>query len=260
MVRTFEYVPYPYLLRVNADGFLNRDITASLDSVGIYWGSPITVDETATAELDVFPILQSSADSWTSDDLARVTYVDYEVPAEGTEPHLLAVALNGQFASHFAGRPAPGSAPPPAAEPDDDAAAENAPGPSRVPLEESPETRLVLIGNAEFLSDFVARSIGQLEGGFFVENLRFVENLIDWATLDNEMIGIRSRGLVSRRLEPVDKGTEIVIESVNYLIPTVILLVVAVMLYWKRRNEPPMFETGMEPGRPDGLSAKRSQT
>jgi len=260
MVRTFDYVPYPYLVRVNADGFLNRDITASLDSVGIYWGSPVFVDEAATGELEVFPILQSSEASWTSDDLARVAFVDYEVPAEGTEPHLLAVALSGQFASHFAGRPAPGGAPPPAAETEDDDAAEEAPGPARVPLEESPETRLVLVGNAEFLSDFVARSIGQLEGGFFVENLRFVENLIDWTTQDNEMIGIRSRGLVSRRLEPVDKATEIVIELLNYLIPTVILLIVAGTLYWKRRHEAPMFESRISPGRPEGLSAKRSQT
>ena len=74
------------------------------------------------------------------------------------------------------------------------------PSPPPIPLEESPDTRLVVVGNSAFLSDLVARSLGQIEGGFFVENLRFVENLIDWVSLDSDMMKIRSRGLVSRRL------------------------------------------------------------
>ena len=83
---------------------------------------------------------------------------------------------------------------------------------------------MVVVGNSAFLSDFVARSLGQTDGGFFVENLRFVENLIDWVSLDNDMMEIRSRGLVSRRLATVDKSTEMTIEVINYVVPVVALV------------------------------------
>jgi ABC-2 type transport system permease protein len=242
-MRTWTLAPYPYLVQVRDDGFLDSNITASLDSVGIYWGSPLRVDEAAMGEtLEVLPILQSSDLSWTSDDLGQVAYVDYEVPTEGTEPQLLAVALTGRFPSFFAGRSAPGGegdnvTPPDSGEED----ASEPVRPVGVPLEESPETRLVVIGNAEFLSDFVAQSIGQMDGGFFVENLRFVENMIDWAALDNDLVGIRARGLASRRMNRMGPGTEATVEVASWIVPIGLLAVLGFYLHWKRRSAVPMF-------------------
>jgi ABC-2 type transport system permease protein len=243
-MRTWTLAPYPYLVQVREEGFRNSEITASLDSVGIYWGSPLKIDEEAVGDLEVMPILESSDRSWTSDDLASVGFVDYEVPSEGTEPHLLAAALSGRFKSFFAERPVPGQAPEeeddPAGEDADEAGAEEPEAPSKVALQESPETRLIVIGNAEFLSDFVARALATVDGGFFIENLRFAQNLIDWAGLDNDMLGIRARGLVSRRLERVGKGEEVFIETVNYVVPVFLLAALGVYLHWRRRHAPPL--------------------
>lgn len=223
-MRTWAMAPYPYLVQVREDGFLNADVTASLDAVGIYWGSPLRVDESVAPGLERIPLLQSSDRSWTDDDVGKVGFVDYQVPEEGTEPYLLGLALAGKFESYFADRPVPT----PEVE-------EGEAAPPTVTLEESPPTRLVVIGNAEFLSDFVARALAQVDGGFFLENLRFAQNVIDWVGLDNEMLEIRSRGLSSRRLERVEESTKSVVEIVNYLIPLVILLVVAFWLHWRRR-------------------------
>lgn len=243
-MRTWTLAPYPYLVQVREDGFRNSEITASLDAVGIYWGSPLQIDEDATADLEVMPILESSDRSWTNDDLAATALVDYEVPSEGTEPHLLAVALSGRFKSYFAERPVPGQGPDEEGDSGSEGAAEaeeEAPEPpSRVALQESPETRLIVIGDAEFLSDFVARALATVDGGFFIENLRFAQNLIDWAGLDNEMLGIRARGLVSRRLERVGKGEEVFIETVNYVVPAVLLAALGAYLHWRRRHTPPL--------------------
>jgi ABC-2 type transport system permease protein len=241
-IRTWSLAPYPYLVQVREDGFLNRDVTASLDSVGIYWGSPLTVDESVNEETEAMPLLQSSARSWTNADLGAVSYVDYEVPVEGTEPQLLAVALSGRFKSYFADR-LPEPEEPPVSDPDSGETVEDdeAPDVARsLPIVESPETRLAVIGNAEFLSDFVARSLGQLDGGFFVENLRFVENLIDWVGLDSEMLGIRSRGLASRRLERIEPRSQVSIEAVNYLVPVLALFGLAAHRYWRRRSTTPL--------------------
>jgi ABC-2 type transport system permease protein len=251
-VRTWTMAPYPYLVQVREDGFADRDITASLDSVGIYWGSPLAVDESATGDdVEVLPILRSSELSWTSDDLGQVAYVDYEVPEEGLEPRLLAVALSGRFDSYFKDRPAPGAESPPAPDvPGDESAPDDEEEPARpvsVPLERSPETRLIVIGNAEFLSDFVARSIGQMEGGFFTENLRFAENLIDWSSLDNDMLEIRARGLVSRRLNRMSEGMEATIEAVSWIIPVGLLAALAVFVFWQRRNAVPLLQAPTSP-------------
>jgi ABC-2 type transport system permease protein len=238
MMRTWTLAPYPYLVQVREDGFLNPEVTASLDAVGIYWGNPITVDEERTGDaLQVLPLLQSSERSWTSDDVSKAAFVEYEVPQE-TATHLLAAAVTGRFTSYFADRPAPGDGPPAAEGADDPAGSDASRGPTRVALERSPETRLVVVGNAQFLSDFVARALAQVDGGFFIENLRFVQNLIDWVSLDNDMLRIRSRGMVSRRLERVGEGTQVAVEAFNYAAPVLILFVVGAWLHWRRRQTP----------------------
>jgi len=234
MMRTLTMAPYPYLVQIRDDGFLQRDITATLDAMGIYWGSPLTVDDAAVGEREVIPILRSSAASWTNDDVSQAAFVDYVVPEEGLERQLLAVAQSGRFTSYYKDRPAPQPEP---VEPVADELA-TPPPPPVLTLTESPDTRLIVVGNGEFVNDFVARAIGQLEGGFFVENLTFLQNLIDWTGQDSDMIGIRARGLASRRLDAVDKSTEITIEVVNYAIPLLLLLALGLWQFWKRKNAP----------------------
>lgn len=227
-LRTWELEPYPYLVQVREDGLLNRDVTARLDSVGIYWGSPLVVEQEKAKGLEVLPLLQSSTRSWTNDDLNRVGFIEYEVPQEGTEPHLLAAAFGGRFKSYFAERGAPAA----------EGGASGRPG--IVSLEESPETRLVVVGNSEFLSDFVARALARVDGGFFVENLRFVQNLIDWVSLDNDMLDIRSRGLVSRRLRRLGSGQETLIENMSYAVPLIVLIGLGAYLRFRRRQTAPL--------------------
>ena len=233
MIQTWRMEPYPYLVEVRDEGLLNRQITSGLDSVGIYWGSPVTVDDERTADLEVTEILKSSSRSWTDDDPSRVSYVDYRVPQEGTEPHLLAVSLSGRFPSYFRDRERPGST--------EDGSEGDEPGsrPAEVALEQSPDTRLVVIGDAAFVSDLVARALG-LDSGFFASNLAFVQNLIDWINLDNDMLSIRSRGTGVRRLDRIDRGTEVTVEIVNYAIPIFALLVWGTRRYWRRRHATPL--------------------
>lgn len=230
-MRTWTMAPYPYLIRVQDDGFVNRDVTASLDSVGVYWASPVSVAPELPDGIQALPILKSSSRSWTDDDLGKVSFVDYTVPQEGTKPWNLAVALSGSFTSYFAAKPVPGAA----AE-----AAEDAGNPYDAPsqsvtLAQSPQTRLVVVGDAAFLSDMIARSLGS-DDSFFIENLRFAENLIDWVSLDNEMLEIRSAGVRSRRLEPTDRRTEVTLEAAGYLIPLAFLILLGILRQRRRKQ------------------------
>jgi ABC-2 type transport system permease protein len=234
MMRTWRMAPYPYLVEVREEGLAGQGIVAGLDAVGIYWGSPVEVDGSDTADLEVTTVLQSSERSWTDGDLTQVGYVDYVVPEEGTRPSTLSVALQGKFKSFYAGKEIPAaSAPVPGEEPAEAT-------PDEVALEESPETRLLVVGNAEFLSDFVAQALGGLDGGFFVQNLRFLENAIDWMTLDNDMMQIRARGNVTRHLERTERATQVTLETANYLIPSLVLLGLAAIRFWRRRQVMPL--------------------
>jgi ABC-2 type transport system permease protein len=238
-LQTWTMAPYPYLVQVRDEGFADPDITSTLDSVGVYWSSPLTVDTEKTGDLEVLPILRSSDRSWTDSNTAQAAYVDYTVPDEGTEPRLLAVALSGKFESYFANREVPVPEPP---ESDEENGEETAlPEPTTVALKESPETRLIVVGDSAFLSDFVARTIGQVDGSFFVENLRFVENVIDWANLDSDMMAIRARGLVSRRLDRTTRSTEIAIEALSYVVTLLLLGALAMNVRWRRKNAAPEY-------------------
>jgi hypothetical protein len=236
MLQTWRMEPYPYLVEVRDEGLLNRQITARLDAVGIYWGSPVQVDAERAGDLEVIEILKSSPMSWTDDDLTRVGYVDYEVPDEGTEPQILAVSLSGTFSSYFKNRE------PPSASDDGEAAEEDAAPATEVALEQSPDTRLVVIGDAAFVSDLVARALS-LDTGFFQSNLAFVQNLIDWLNLDNDMLSIRSRGTGVRRIARIERASEVTIEVVNYVIPLFALLAWGSHRLWRRRNAAPIVAT-----------------
>lgn len=234
-MRTWTLQPYPYLIAVQQEGFVNREVTGGLDAVGIYWGSPVRAAADTAHEAAVYELLRSSSRSWIDADLSRIGFVDYTVPDSGLAPRLLAVAMSGQFRSYYADRAPPrlsGS----------DSLRTAAP-----PLERSPETRLTVIGNAAFLSDLVAGLLSQPDGGFFLQNLRFVQNLIDWSTLDNDLVSIRSQGGRAPRLSRLEKPTEVALETVNYLVPAAFLVLLGMGRFVARRRTRPV--TGPAPAR-----------
>jgi len=238
-LRRLRYEPYPYLVRVTGKGLVERQVAGDLDSVGLYWASPITLDAQEQEGLRAIELLRSSDRSWTDPEAQHAIDVirnGYEVPAEGTEARLLGVALSGEFPSYFAGKEPPRPQPSGEEGSDDEKTAEA----TEVPLERSPDTRLVVVGSAEFLSDFVATMLGTLEGGFFDENLVFVQNLIDWVNLDNDMLTIRSRGAGVRRLAQVATGTEKTIELLSYVAVLAALVSLAVYRTWRRRTSLPL--------------------
>ena len=63
---------------------------------------------------------------------------------------------------------------------------------------------------------------------------------IDWVSLDNDMLEIRTRGLASRRLASPGKGAQMTIETLAYVIPIVLLIGLALNTYWRRKNTVPM--------------------
>ncbi len=236
-IQTWSLRPYPYLVEVREAGLRSRAITARLDAVGIYWGSPIEVLPEAAKRLRVTPILASSERSWTDDDPEHVARVDYTVPA-GARSRLVATALQGTFESFFAGKPAPPVA--------GDSTRRD------VPLARSPETRLVVVGNAEFVSDLVAGAFGRQSSGLYLQNLGFVQNVVDWMNLDDDLVAIRTRPSAARPIRRLSRSAQVAIETTNYVIPLLVLAAFGLARQGRRRRVRPLVAVGRAAAGPEG--------
>ncbi|MCK5255538.1 MAG: hypothetical protein KAQ81_05905, partial [Deltaproteobacteria bacterium] len=97
-------------------------------------------------------------------------------------------------------------------------------------IKESPETQIVVIGNSRFISD---NFLSQFKG-----NQLFLLNIVDWLTLGEQLIGIRSRGATDRPLKETTEYMKTLIKSLNMFgVPLVLILYGLLLFYLRRRKK-----------------------
>jgi ABC-2 type transport system permease protein len=241
-VQELRMVPYPLWVDVRSSGMAEGDVVVSgLPSVTLQWASPLELEEQKGVESTV--LLQSSEEAWTKattevqPDFGAHPEHGFAVPAaDQMKRRPLAVTLRGVFSSAFEGKASPllggGGGKPPPEQKDDK---RSGPKGSSV-LERSPESaRLAVVGSSDFISDDVltiARQTGP-------NNLQLLQNLVDWAVADVDLLSIRSRGTFARTLEPLDDGARGRWELINYALVVVALgLLVGGVFIRRRRLEP----------------------
>jgi ABC-2 type transport system permease protein len=133
---------------------------------------------------------------------------------------LLGVAVEGRFPSYFQGKDSPLLQ---AAQQDKNSPAPQKPeaAPRQVAgvIDRSPESaRIILFGSSDFLSD----QTGQQDLGA----LQLVNNSLDWALADPGLLSIRGRGYYARTLVPLSRETQAGVESLDYGLTLLGLLLV----------------------------------
>ena len=118
----------------------------------------------------------------------------------------LAVSIEGRFDSFFADKQAPSAL-------------------SKID-ESSADGRLIVVGSATFAEDSLLNLSASLSGDVGLLNLRFVQNMADWAVEDLDLLEIRSRGSESRVLRPLGEDGERVWEFINYGFALIALVIV----------------------------------
>ena len=245
-VQELQAIDYPYFIDVRADGMASGNaMIANLPAVTLNWTSPVRVDETANAEREVTTLLQSTAESWTSNSTNiqpdSEQYPEFGFPLgeeRGTQP--LAVSIIGSFSSFFAGKESPLNAPP-AADANAQAPQPTPAAPSTGTIEQSPATaRLVVIGSGDFLNDTVFTISSQLAPERYLNSLQFMQNAVDWAVEDLDLLTIRSRGTSSRVLEPLTPDEQSMWEFANYGFALVALVFIGLWWASRRRAEQPI--------------------
>lgn len=206
---TRERLEYPYWPRVEPDGMAEgHPVTARLPRVGLFWCGAL-LEREAPPGVERTDLLQSSERSWLVPPLADLAIDAENLSAQATEllvrgggrRHALAAALTGPLPSAFAaGAPEPhdpvawavhqravreavqaGEEPPAFELGTTDEAVTSA----------EREARVVIVADTDWLAD---------GNTFTPESRLFLENLVDWLSLEHDLMAIRSRIPQSRRI------------------------------------------------------------
>ena len=94
-------------------------------------------------------------------------------------------------------------------------------------LTESPETRMVVAADADFISDRNVRG---------TDNLAFFLNMVDWLSQDEALIAIRSKQVSPRPLKEISAGTKKLVKYGNtFGLPVLVILFGVVRWQIRRR-------------------------
>jgi ABC-2 type transport system permease protein len=247
-VTEIQAINYPFFVDVRPDAMdTGNPIQANLPAVTMNWVSPVVVDEAKNEGREVSTLLRSSPNSWLRTDVNiqpdLQLYPEQGFPIEGTQQsYPLAVAVQGSFDSYFRDKASPLSE---TAAEDGDSMLESE-GPAEDTsgvgtIDRSPDTsRLVVIGSAEFLNDFVFNLSAALSADLYLNSLQFAQNSVDWSVEDLSLLGIRSRGTSTRVLSPLVQNTQSFWEGLNYVLAVLALAAIAIVWQMSRRREKPM--------------------
>jgi gliding-associated putative ABC transporter substrate-binding component GldG len=201
----FRYtLPYPFWPMVVKSGFnAESPVTNQLERAVFPWTSSVAVDSAAAGGLEIVELAKSSVQSWTEEHRFDLNPQRPFAPTADVGPRTLAVLLSGSFPSYFAGRGVP--------------QVEGAELWQGNQPDRSPETQVLVVGNSKFAqSDFL---------GQYPENHTFFMNAIDWLTLGDSLIGIRSRVVTSRPLKQIGEKSKATIRlATTFGIPIVLIV------------------------------------
>ncbi|MBN1423110.1 GldG family protein [Candidatus Fermentibacteria bacterium] len=203
----FRFMSNYYLWpKVIQQGF-NREhpVISKLESMSLPWTRSFEAVSNPPDSVEVTLLASSSANSWTTTDFTNLNpQQQWNPKPEDLRPRGLAYAVTGVIPSFFAGRPVPAPADSGAA-PVDDAERRD----SSLP------TQIIVLGSTYFCID------QQLPG-----NMTFLLNSVDWMSLGDELIGIRSRQSTDRPLKAVSEGTKRLVRILGIaLVPVLIVIV-----------------------------------
>jgi len=228
-VQEIQAIAYPYFIDVRPDMMDNENLIVSgLPAISMNWASPVQVDEEKAQLRETSVLMSSSNNAWTSTntniqpDFEKYPEFGFEIN-NTLSSYPLAVAVQGSFDSFFKDKPAPTITNPEG----------TATTSSAIPTinQSSPESRLVVFGSAGFIDDFPLQLSSRLTQDYVVNNLRLLQNAVDWSVEDTELLSIRSRGSATRVLIPLTTEQQAFWEISVYVVEA--LLLMGLYGYWQ---------------------------
>jgi ABC-2 type transport system permease protein len=211
----FRYtVPYVLWPMVGKSGFDQESpVTNRLERAIFPWVSSIDTLAQTGGSHRTEVLVRSSQESWSETRQMDLNPQRNFTPTTPVGPRNLAVLISGSFQSLFAGREPPVS---------------QAVGTAweGQKLDSSPETQMIVISSSRFIqSDYMSQ---------YPENGVLFLNAVDWLTLGESLIGIRSRVVTARPLEEISERAKSSIRfGATFGIPILLIVVGLVRRYMR---------------------------
>ena len=220
---------YQYRTGETSEG-LSQDsiITSQLESLMLPWAGSIELLPQGDSAIEMIALAKTSRSGWTAQSPYNInpTNRQFQPPASVQQAHTVAASLSGVFKSFYAGK-----AIPPAE------SSESAEGVTAKPAEEeqttkteSEATQIVVVGNSQFLQQ--GRPDGQL---FFL-------NTVDWLTLGEELINIRSHGATERPLKEISESEKFFLKFISIAGVPILVVAFGLVRFILRRRAKRMVE------------------
>ena len=223
--------PYPYFVKIMKPNFsAEHSITNQLEAVTLPWTSSLEI--VAKEGIAATPLAKTSEFGQSTQGYYNLM-PNSPIPDAELQVYTVAVALEGKFRSFYADKEIPPVAT--AVDATDTAKAETStpiePTETRATKTESEQTQIVVMGTAQFLS--------QLRP----DGIDFFLNTVDWLTLGDALIGIRSHTITDR---PLREASEIEKNFIRYLciigIP-LLVVIFGLLRYSLKRQAKRLVET-----------------
>lgn len=208
-----QYVRYPHWVAIDARyTSATNPMTAHFAGLDLYWPSPMTLRPVGTIEYE--ELARTTTKAWLQTKNFAAGPQDQPLYAlerdTTTGQFLVAAAAKGSFPSAFGvgAMPTRAGSPP-------------LPAPKAT---SSPETRIVVVSSADFLTDMMRMSDSMF-------NASFALSAADWLVSADDLIAIRSRAVLDSRLNRIkDTDTRAFLVVLTYIV-TLGLVPLAVIGY-----------------------------
>ncbi|MCY3740160.1 MAG: Gldg family protein [Candidatus Poribacteria bacterium] len=224
------FQPYPYFVQIRKPNFsAEHAVTNQLETLTLPWTSSL---EIITKEGITATTLAKTSEFGQTLQGYYNLMPNFPIPDTQTQAYPVAIGLEGTFKSFYADKEIPPAASDNAMSAEDGESATSVQtDPARTTITESAQTQIVVVGNAQFLTQMRP------------DGVNFFLNTVDWLTLGDALIGIRSQTITNR---PLRDASEIEKNLIKYLciagIP-LIVIIFGLLRYFLKSRAKRMVET-----------------
>lgn len=239
-------VNYPYITKATEAGFnKNNPAVSGLSQMIFPWASPLTLlvdnaDSAGQADsatpVKASILVQSSEKSWIESGYFNLNPQQnwnsiFAAKQGELKQSILVAYLHGNFTSYFAGKSIPPKVEPLPTDTGDMA---------EIKLDDEDKDREIITSNEGRHLAVAGDSDFLTTQGAAPGNIAWLLNIVDWLTLDENLIAIRSRSLVDRTIKNerlgTDKSYANIIRLTNVLIMPVLVIILGLIIFFKRRE------------------------
>ncbi len=215
--------PYPYFVKIVKNNFSEENaITSQLETLTLPWTSSL---EVLTKEGVKATALAKTSEYGKSSQGFYNLMPGTPIPNTDTQMYTVAAALEGKFKSFYAEREIPPveSAVENGDEAEDSSSQEENTE-ERTTITDSTETQIIVVGTSQFLTQLNRNSVD------------FLLNSLDWLTLGETLIGIRSYTITDRPLNDVSGIVKNLIKYFCMIGIPLLVVIIGLIRYLLRRR------------------------